>query len=136
LDNSYSMVMIPSEFWSFELIESWFTSKGEIALSSDFESASGLAHYPATAGAYFAARLAVSEHLEKRKRKAAILVLREIRAGYVMPMGVWQIREGVREALKSKHAMFDTFETALQYALMKHSVSKTEIINRSRTHQE
>ena len=56
------------------------------------------------------ARLSVAEHLSKRRRKAAALVLREIHSDYVMPVGVWQIREGIREALKKENSDLKVLE--------------------------
>jgi hypothetical protein len=51
-----------------------------------------------TAGAYYAARLGVLEHLVDRGRQAKCLVLREVTDAYWAPVGVWQVREGVRNA--------------------------------------
>jgi len=132
LANYYSVVLMPDEVWSFELMESWFTSNGQIATSVDYEDARGLDHYPTTAGAYFAARLSVAEHLARRQRKAAAIVLREIHPEYVMPLGVWQIREGVREALKKPANKFENLELALSFASAGMSLSKQEIARQSR----
>ncbi|HEX2014347.1 MAG TPA: hypothetical protein VLA68_03885, partial [Nitrososphaera sp.] len=132
LDNYYSVVLIPEEVWSFEMIEAWFVSGGNIATAGDYEDARGLDHYPSIAGAYFAARLAVAEHLSRRRKKAAALVLREIHPEYVMPVGVWQIREGVREALKSSPSRFEDFERALHFSCSGLSVSKQELFRVSR----
>ena len=69
------------------------------------KSATGLDHYPRIAGAYFAAKLGILEYLtSSKKRKCSVLVLREIRPEYLVPLGVWQIREGIRDALRSKQA--------------------------------
>jgi hypothetical protein len=135
LANQYSVVLIPDDVWSFEMIESWFTDSGQIATGSDYEDARGLDHYPTIAGAYFAARLAVAEHFARRRRKAAALVLREIHPEYVMPLGVWQIREGVREALKRTAQKFENMEQALSFACAGMSVSKQEIAQKSRSWQ-
>jgi DNA repair protein NreA len=132
LANKYSVILVPDDVWSFEMIESWFTNRGHIATGSDYEDARGLDHYPSIAGAYFAARLAVAEHLSRRRRKAAALVLREIHPEYVMPVGVWQIREGVREALKKPPAKFETFDSALAHASASMSLSRQEIARKSR----
>ncbi len=132
LANYYSVVLIPDEVWSFEMIESWFTSSGQIATGSDYEDAGGLDHYPTIAGAYFAARLAVAEHLARRRRKAAALVLREIHPEYVMPLGVWQIREGVREALKKPPQKFESIDQAITFASAGMSMSRQEIASKSR----
>ena len=84
-------------------------NNGNLGMGVDFEDANGLDHYPSIAGAYFAARLSVAEQLSKRRRKAAALILREINSDYVMPEGVWQIREGIREALKKENRQFESF---------------------------
>jgi DNA repair protein NreA len=132
LANCYSIVLIPDNIWIFEMIESWFTGTGQIAMGSDYEDARGLDHYPTIAGAYFAARLAVTEHLALRRRKAAALVLREIHPEYVMPLGVWQIREGVREALKKHAEKFESIEQAISFASAGMSLSRHEIARNSR----
>jgi hypothetical protein len=135
LANYYSVILIPDQVWSFEMIESWFTGSGQLATGSDYEDARGLDHYPTIAGAYFAARLAVAEHLARRRRKAAALVLREIHPEYVMPLGVWQIREGVREALKKPAQKFETLDQALSFASAGMSMSKHEFSRKSRLWQ-
>jgi hypothetical protein len=48
-----------------------------------------------------------------------------------MPVGVWQIREGVREAFKQQRIEFDSFEKALDFACTGSSVSATEWIRHS-----
>lgn len=135
LANYYSVILVPDDVWSFEMIESWFTNSGQIATGADYEDARGLDHYPTIAGAYFAARLAVAEHLARRRRKAAALVLREIHPEYVMPLGVWQIREGVREALKKPAQKFESLEQAMSFASAGMSVSRQEIARKSRLWQ-
>lgn len=132
LGNHYSVILIPDDIWSFEMKEVWFDNNGNIGMGMDFEDARGLDHYPSIAGAYFAARLGISEHLSKRRRKAAALALREIHPDYVMPVGVWQIREGIREAMKTKKSEFETFEKALNFACTSLSTSKKEWIRGSK----
>ena len=132
LANYYSIILIPDDVWSFEMIEAWFTGNGQIATGADYEDARGLDHYPTIAGAYFAARLAVAEHLARRRRKAAAIVLREIHPEYVMPLGVWQIREGVREALKKPSQQFENLEQAILFASAGMSLSGQEIARKSR----
>lgn len=123
--NYYSIIFIPSEVWNFEMIEAWYDKNNETKffLESDCETATfGLDHYPRIAGAYFAAKLAVLEYLTSKKRKCSVLILREIRPDYVIPLGVWQIREGIRAALRSNKDSssnsnsFSDFKTALLYA--------------------
>lgn len=134
LGNYYSIILIPDDIWSFEMQEGWFDN-GNLGIGADFEDAKGLDHYPSIAGAYFAARLGVAEHLLKRRRKAAALVLREIHSDYVMPVGVWQIREGIREALRRKKRQIENFEKALSFACLNLSVSNKEWIRNSKIYR-
>ena len=41
------------------------------------------------------------------------MILREAHPGYIMPIGVWNVRESVRSALKGKYQKFDTLSEAL-----------------------
>jgi DNA repair protein NreA len=137
LGNSYSIIIVPDEVWSFEMQEAWFDKFGNAGIAIDFEDANGLLDYPSNvAGAYFAARLGVTEHLLKRKRKAGAIVLREIRPEeYILPVGVWQVREGVRQALLDKtntKKEFESLERAYSYACASLSVSQTERIRYSK----
>ncbi len=131
IGNYYSIILIPEDVWNFEMHEAWFDSNGNLGMAFDFEDAKGLNHYPSIAGAYFAAKLGVAEHLFNRQRKAAALVLREIRPEYVMPVGVWQIREGVRQALKGRPNHFDSFKEALDFVCIDSSISSNEWITNS-----
>lgn len=126
LGNYYSVILIPDDVWSFEMEEAWYDNNGNLGVGIDFENANGLDHYPSIAGAYFAARLGVVEHLLKGRRKAAALILREIRPEYVMPLGVWQIREGIRRALDGEAKQFENFQEALSFACANLSVSQHE----------
>jgi DNA repair protein NreA len=131
LANYYSVILIPNDMWSFEMIESWFTSRGQMATGNDNEDARALNHNPTIAGAYFAARLAVAEQLASRHKRAAAIVLREIHPKYVMPLGVWQIRQGVREALKKPPQKFERFDDAISFACSNMSMSKNEVVQKS-----
>jgi hypothetical protein len=133
LDNYYSLIMIPDDVWSFEMIESWIDTNGRIHIGSDYESGKMIDHYPSIAGAYFAARLAVAEYLFKIRKKASVLILREIHPEYFVSLGVWQIREGIRECLRKKGRIFETFHSALSYGISKTSLSEKEWIKNSST---
>jgi DNA repair protein NreA len=131
LANYYSVILIPHDMWNFEMIESWFTSQGQMATGIDKEDERALNHNPTIAGAFFAARLAVTEQLARRHKKAAAIVLREIHPNYVMPLGVWQIRQGVREALKKPPQKFERFDDAMSFACSYMSLSKNEVAQKS-----
>jgi len=124
LGNVFSIVLFPHR-WVYEMIEAWF-SNGVLGFGSDYEDARGIDHSPAIAGAYFAAKLGVLEYLVEKKIQAGVVILREIRPEYAVPVGVWQIREGVREAMKQNPIISDNFDAALLLASSKMSVSKSE----------
>ena len=114
LGNTYAVILYPRA-WSFGFSEAWYVN-GIPAFGSDHEDGRGLRGYPQTAGAYFAARLAVAEYLEASQAQAAAIVLREISPSYTIPVGVWQVREGLREAMRGQpefcHGMNQSLETA------------------------
>jgi hypothetical protein len=126
LGNIFSVILFPHR-WIFEMVEAWY-SNGILGFGSDYEDARGINHPPHIAGAYFAAKLAVSEYLSKNKIQAGVLVFREIRSEYAIPVGVWQVREGVREAMKQKPQIITKFNDALEIAVTKTSISKNEWI--------
>ena len=98
MGNLFSVILFPHR-WLYEMIEAWY-SKGVLGFGSDHEDARGIDHPPEIAGAYFAAKLAVGEYLVRNQIQSGALILREIRPEYAIPVGVWQIREGVREAMR------------------------------------
>jgi len=118
LDNRFEIIMIP-QAWSYESMETWYPgtlwnqSPTRFVLYSDSEIYKGRTTYAKIGGCYYSARLAVLELLEKEKRQATVIVLREAHPGYIMPVGVWHVRENVRNAMRSKPLKFDTLEEAL-----------------------
>lgn len=124
MGNQFSVILF-SHRWLYEMIEAWY-SKGVLGFGSDHEDARGIDHPPEIAGAYFAAKLAVGEYLVRNQIQSGALVLREIRPEYAIPVGVWQIREGVREAMKQKPVLADSFEQALDVATKPMSISTKE----------
>jgi len=51
--------------------------------------------------------------LDHRRRRAGVLIYREITNDYWAPLGVWVIREGTRRAMAAPPAIFDTLEQAV-----------------------
>ena len=124
LGNLFSVVLFPHR-WIYEMIEAWY-SDGTVVFGSDFEDARGINHPPSIAGAYFAAKLAVLEYLKKKKVQAGVIILREIRPDYAIPVGVWQIREGIRQAMSCSPVFATDFDHALFLASKKTNVSKNK----------
>lgn len=128
LGNLFSVILFPHR-WIYEMIEAWY-SNGILGFGSDLEDARGIGHPPAIAGAYFAAKLAVTEYLAKNKIQSGVLILREIRPEYAIPVGVWQVREGIRSAMNQKYITAENFDNALDIATKKMSISKNEWISK------
>ena len=116
--------MIPSE-WKYELIEAWYPNttwnpyNSNISLFNSYEFNKGRTTYAEIGGCYYAARLAVNEYLNKERRQAGVIILREAHPGYIMPIGVWNVRESVREALKKPYIKFDTLNQSLIFVSKK-----------------
>ena len=129
LGNTYSILLFPHR-WIFEMEEAWHTEKGQMGFGADSEDANGIDHYPSIAGAYFAAKLGVAEYLKKKRRQAGVLVLREIRPEYAVPVGVWQVREAIRAAMSKTPIMVETIEQGIDLACTHMSISKTEWLSK------
>jgi len=118
LDNRFEVLMMPGS-WSYEAMETWYPgtvwnpSGSHVVMFSDWEGFEGRTTYADIGGCYYAARLAVGELLVKERRQASVVVLREAHPGYIMPVGVWQVRENVRNAMRQKPLKYNTLEEAL-----------------------
>ena len=128
LGNMFSVILFPHR-WIFEMLEAWHDGNN-IGFGFDSEDARGIGHPPAIAGAYFAAKLGVAEYLTEKKIQAAVLVLREIKSEYAVPVGVWQIREAIRTAMKKEPYIAENFDDGTNFASNRMSVSKSEWLSR------
>ncbi|MEM7813862.1 MAG: Nre family DNA repair protein [Candidatus Aenigmatarchaeota archaeon] len=120
LDNRWEVLMMPRH-WSYELMEAWYpgtvwNATGRcVEMYSSAEGWLPRKRYAEIGGCYYAARLAVCELLVRLKRQATVIILREAHPGYIMPVGVWNVREHVRQALRSEPLKFDTLAGALRH---------------------
>lgn len=126
LGNIFCVILFPHR-WIFEMIEAWY-SNGMVVFGSDFENTLGIDHSPKIAGAYFAAKLSVLEFLRKKKIQAGVIILREIQPEYTVPVGVWQVREGIREAMNQLPEIAEGVDHALFLASKKMNISKNRWI--------
>ncbi len=124
--NRFFVLLLP-RVWGFESIEAWL--KGSFWASSgmplatgqsgiveaDWEDHAGRTTYAATAGGYYATRLAVLEHMVAARRQATAIVLREITDDYTTPLGVWVVREVARLAMSARPLVFEDTEAALRH---------------------
>ncbi len=118
MGNRYWVVLSPGR-WEFELVEVkregsvWNPSASGAHLSSAYEGPNGRRGYvEETAGAYYATRLGVLEHLRRTGRRGRCLVIREVSPDYWAPVGVWQIRESVRNAFDGEAGVAESFHQA------------------------
>ena len=120
MDNVFEILMIPQQY-SYESMEAWYPGTAwnpdgkSIAIFSDWEGNSGRTTYAQIGGCYYSARLATCEQLLRERRQATVIVLREARPGYIMPIGVWQVRENVRNAMRQKPYLFKSLAESLQF---------------------
>ena len=130
LGNSFAVILFPHR-WVFEMQEAWY-SENSIGFGSDYEDAKGIKHPPAIAGAYFAAKLGVSEYLTAIKKQSGVIIFREIHPEYAVPVGVWQVREGIRHAMKTKPMILESIEDAIHLATRSMSISENEWLSHGR----
>ncbi|WP_338598167.1 Nre family DNA repair protein [Sulfolobus tengchongensis] len=129
--NLFVAFLLPKK-WSFEWGEAWFPGStwnkwgNYVNVEIDNEGYEGRTEYPEIGGCYYASRLGTAEFLEKRKRQATAILWREIYSGFNLPVGVWFVRENVREMFKQKPFLFDDITSALAFAesLLKVDIKK------------
>ncbi|MEK6926794.1 MAG: hypothetical protein AABX11_00020 [Nanoarchaeota archaeon] len=110
LGNHYEFLLLPNNY-QFEVIEISLSNAG---VWKDYESLTPRKSYAdSVTGAYYANRLALSEYLQKIKRQASCLVIREIRPEYSSPLGVGILRQISREAFQSIPEKSSTLKDAL-----------------------
>lgn len=131
LDNQWVIVFTP-ETWRYELIEAfypettWNPSRDSIAIFGDHEEFDGRDGYASIGGCYYSARLAALEKLEQERRQAGVIVLREAKPGYILPVGVWLTRESIRNALKTRPRKFNSPEKVLKFVGQQTDISLDE----------
>lgn len=137
LDNRFEVLMMPGA-WSYEAMEAWYPgtvwnpSGKHVVMFSDWEGFDGRTTYADIGGCYYAARLAVGELLMKERRQALVVVLREAHPGYIMPVGVWQVRENVRNAMRQRPLKYNTLEEALARIASRFQIPLEHWVERSK----
>lgn len=124
LGNHYEILLIPGAY-EYELVEAWDLDSPYPKMGSDHERHWLREKYAShTHGAFYSGRLAVGEYLEKIKRQAMVLIVREVRPEYWAPVGIWQLRETVRGAFIKPFEKFDTIEQAIDGICSKLTIGK------------
>jgi hypothetical protein len=119
LDNHFQILLLPGN-WEFENFEAWapgsiwMAGMKDAQIVEEYEPYHGRTRYAEQqAGGYYAARLGVIESLSRMGRQARVVSFREVREGYALPVGVWVVRETVRNAFRRRPERFATLEEAL-----------------------
>ena len=118
LNNYYAVLLLPTP-WQYEWMEAFLRIMGnEELIFSDFEGNGGKKGYSRVGGCYYSCKMAVLEALAREKRQAGAIILREAYTGYV-PLGVFNVRENVRNAMHQKPLEFEDMKAALGYVSTK-----------------
>ncbi len=119
LGNRFAVVLVPAAY-GMEWVEVWHPSTlwtsgaREPVVIINREDWRGRWNY--MDGGYIAARLAVLEHLYRRRRQAYAVIIREILPDYYAPVGNWHIRETIRRALQGRPEKYAGLQEALDRA--------------------
>ncbi len=142
LGNHFEILLMPRD-WSFEVIEGaqpsscWNPSGAHTYVYSDWEPHWGRKTYASNVtGAYYSDRLAVCEYLVKIRRQCSVLIVREVKPDYMMPLGVWVNREAVRGALQARPERFSGLKPALDRIFSRISLSRKDVLAASQLLKE
>lgn len=114
LNNHYAVILTPT-FWQFEWMEAFLHILGrEELIFSDYEYNEGKKGYSCVGGCYYTCKMAVLESLARERVQAGAIVLREAYNGYV-PLGVFNVRENIRNAMNQPFKEFEDLKTAITY---------------------
>jgi hypothetical protein len=114
LSNRYAVLLLPTG-WQYEWMEAFLHVMGnEELIFADHETGAGKAGYSSVGGCYYSCKMAVLEGLARAGRQAGAIVFREAYRGYV-PMGVFNVRENVRNAMRSNPLGFEDMKAALAH---------------------
>ena len=127
LGNRFLVLLVP-DAWAYEAYEVWYPktlwnpSEDRVSIVTDWEGYNGRTTYATMGGCYYSGRLAVLEHLIKVRRQAKVFILREAYPDYILPVGVWQVRENVRNAMRQPPMRYATIKQALDRVMSRLSI--------------
>jgi hypothetical protein len=114
LNNYYAVLLTPTP-WQYEWLEAFIHVMGkEELIFGDHELYKSKSEYSCVGGCYYSCKFAVLEKLKFMRKQAGAIVLREAYEGYV-PLGVFNVRENVRNALQQPPIEFESLKSALKY---------------------
>ena len=114
LHNNYAVILMPTG-WQYEWSEAFLRVLGnEELVFSDHEGNRKKTEYSPLGGCYYSCKMAVLEALARERKQAGAIILREALQGYV-PMGVFNVRENVRNAMQQPASEFEDIRAALSH---------------------
>ncbi|HUK38762.1 MAG TPA: Nre family DNA repair protein [Methanomicrobiales archaeon] len=114
LNNRYAVLLLPTG-WQYEWMEAFLRVMGnEEVIFADHETGGGKTGYSSVGGCYYSCKMAVLEGLAREGLQAGAIVFREAYRGYV-PMGVFNVRENVRNAMRANPLEFEDLNAALAH---------------------
>jgi hypothetical protein len=114
LNNNYAVILMPTG-WQYEWSEAFLHVLGnEELVFSDYEGTKKKTEYSHLGGCYYSCRMAVLEALAQEQRQAGAIILREALHGYI-PLGVFNVRENVRSAMRQPPQEFEDIRSALSH---------------------
>lgn len=117
--------------WQYEWMEAFLHILGnEEMIFADHEGHRGKIGYSSVGGCYYSCKMAVLEGLARERKQAGAIILREASSGYV-PLGVFNVRENVRNAMLQTPVEFEDIKTALNYCSQKLTLPISRFIEQS-----
>jgi hypothetical protein len=130
LNNYYAVLLLPTA-WQYEWMEAFLRILGtEELIFSDYEANGGKKGYSRVGGCYYSCKMAVLEALAREKKQAGAVILREAYPGYI-PLGVFNVRENVRNAMKQRALEFEGLNAALRYVSTKLELPLSKFVQQS-----
>ncbi|ODS43121.1 MAG: hypothetical protein MSIBF_06500 [Candidatus Altiarchaeales archaeon IMC4] len=137
LENHFEVLLIPGN-WEFEQFEAWAPktlwtmANDQPVIQQDGEGFEGRTDYAINeGGGYYAGRFAAAEAMDRMGRQARVVIFREIYETYIMPVGVWEVRENVRHAFMNKPKKFAALDEALKDIGSRLRIPTDEYVKRS-----
>lgn len=115
LHNNYAVLLMPTG-WQYEWSEAFLHVLGneELVFSDHEGKKKKKTGYSPLGGCYYSCKMAVLEALAQEQKQAGAIILREALHGYV-PMGVFNVRENVRSAMRQPAQEFEDIRSALSH---------------------
>ncbi|VVC04227.1 Uncharacterised protein [Candidatus Bilamarchaeum dharawalense] len=130
LNNYYAIILTPTP-WQYEWLEAFIhIMDNEELIYSDYEGTRGKDGYSVVGGCYYSCKFGVLEALKRMRKQSGAIVLREAYRGYVS-LGVFNVRENVRNAMKQLPRKFADFRSAMNYVSTKLRLPISRFVDQS-----